>query len=70
MASSGKPKTTMAKLKREATLRERRVEKATRKRIRKQEALLGPPQPDELDPEEVDIDPDLVTPEPQHGAGL
>ncbi len=35
MASSGKPKTTMAKLKREATLRERRVEKATRKRIRK-----------------------------------
>ncbi len=41
MASSGKPKTTMAKLKREATLRERRAEKATRKRIRK----LNPPDP-------------------------
>lgn len=36
MASSGKPKTTMAKLKREATLRERRLDKAARKEIRKQ----------------------------------
>ena len=70
MASSGKPKTTMAKLKREATLRERRVEKATRKRIRKQEALLGPQQPDKQDPEALDIDPDLIAPEPQLGAGL
>jgi hypothetical protein len=47
MASSGKPKTTMAKLQREARLRERRSEKAARKEIRKQ-AQLYPSQPDEL----------------------
>jgi hypothetical protein len=35
MASSGKKKTTMAKLARESRLRERRVEKAARKRARK-----------------------------------
>jgi hypothetical protein len=85
MASSGKPKTTMAKLKREATLRERRVEKAARKRIRKQ-AQLDPQPLDQLDPEAldiddseavdiddpeaVDVDPDLSAPEPQIGAGL
>ncbi|WP_249011478.1 hypothetical protein [Conexibacter sp. DBS9H8] len=36
MASSGKPKTTMAKLQREAALRERRAEKAARKQIRRE----------------------------------
>lgn len=36
MASSGKTKTTMAKLQREANLRERRMAKASRKRIRKE----------------------------------
>jgi hypothetical protein len=35
MASSGKKKTTMAKLSRESRLRERRVEKAARKNARK-----------------------------------
>ena len=35
MASTGKKKTTMAKLAREARLRERRVEKEARKRARK-----------------------------------
>ena len=38
MASSGKHKTTMAKLSREAKLRERRVEKNQRKQIRKEVA--------------------------------
>jgi hypothetical protein len=48
MASTGKPKTTRAKLQREATLRERRLEKAVRKQVRKQ-AALDPDQPDELE---------------------
>lgn len=39
MASSGKRKTTMAKLQRETKLRERRAEKETRKQIRKASAL-------------------------------
>jgi hypothetical protein len=62
MASSGKPKTTMAKLKREATLRERRLDKAVRKQIRKQ-AQLEPDPPVELDPDAPEIDPDLEAPE-------
>ena len=48
MASSGKPKTTRAKLQREAVLRERRLDKAARKQSRKQ-ALLDPSLPDEFD---------------------
>jgi hypothetical protein len=36
MASSGKKKTTMAKLSRESRLRERRLEKRARKELRKQ----------------------------------
>ena len=36
MASSGKKKTTMAKLNREAKMRERRMDKAARKDARKQ----------------------------------
>ena len=40
MASSGKKKTTMAKLNRERTLRERRVEKQAKKDARKQASTL------------------------------
>jgi hypothetical protein len=40
MASTGKKKTTMAKLARESKLRERRVEKAERKRARKDAAAF------------------------------
>ncbi|MEA2443498.1 MAG: hypothetical protein QOJ12_790 [Thermoleophilales bacterium] len=40
MASSGKRKTTMAKLNREAKLRDRRVEKAARKDARKRAAAM------------------------------
>jgi hypothetical protein len=54
MASSGKRKTTMAKLARESRLRERRVEKEARKRARKDAAarVLGPP----VDPSPTDGD--------------
>lgn len=40
MASTGKKKTTMAKLARESKLRERRMEKAERKRARKDAAAF------------------------------
>jgi hypothetical protein len=42
MASRGKKKTTMAKLSREARLRERRVEKQARKEARRDAAALEP----------------------------
>ena len=45
MASTGKKKTTMAKLARESRLRERRLEKQARKNARKQAALDPPAQP-------------------------
>jgi len=45
MASSGKKKTTMAKLNRERKLRERRVDKQAKKDARK---LAGPDQHDQL----------------------
>ena len=44
MASTGKKKTTMAKLARESRLRERRVEKQARKDARKQAAAHPPGQ--------------------------
>jgi hypothetical protein len=44
MASSGKRKTTMAKLNREGKLRERRMEKLARKEARKLKASLGEPE--------------------------
>ena len=44
MASTGKKKTTMAKLARESRLRERRAEKEARKQARKQ-AAAHPPRP-------------------------
>ena len=45
MASSGKRKTTMAKLNRERRLLERRIEKKARKDARKRAAALGEPAP-------------------------
>jgi hypothetical protein len=48
MASKGKKKTTMAKLNREAKLRERRIEKQARKDARKREPaeqLAAPSEP-------------------------
>ncbi len=64
MASGGRPKTTMAKLQREAALRERRSEKAARKRIRRQ-AQLDPVRPDEVEHEAPDDDADATTAEPE-----
>ncbi len=54
MASSGKKKTTMAKLSRESRLRERRVEKKARKEARK----LAASQPDQPDDELSEFDQD------------
>jgi hypothetical protein len=45
MASNAKRKTTMAKLNREAALRERRARKQARKDARKLEAAAPPPEP-------------------------
>ncbi|MFZ0376885.1 MAG: hypothetical protein WCD11_19705 [Solirubrobacteraceae bacterium] len=47
MASTGKKKTTMAKLARESRLRERRVEKEARKQARKRAAAYPADQPSE-----------------------
>jgi hypothetical protein len=41
MASSGKKKTTMAKLSRENRQREKRAQKAARAAVRKREGVLG-----------------------------
>jgi hypothetical protein len=45
MASTGKKKTTMAKLARESRLRERRLEKQVRKDARKRAAAHPPDRP-------------------------
>jgi hypothetical protein len=45
MASRGKKKTTMAKLNREAKLRERRLDKQARKDTRRREAAEQPAEP-------------------------
>jgi hypothetical protein len=50
MASSGKKKTTMAKLNRESKLRERRLDKQARKDARKRGLDPHPNSPDLLDP--------------------
>jgi hypothetical protein len=52
MASSGKKKTTMAKLARESRLRERRAAKAARKDARKLAQANGPELPAEAVSEE------------------
>lgn len=49
MASSGKKKTTMAKLTRESRLRERRQDKQAKKDARKQALTDHPDQPDQPD---------------------
>ena len=62
MASSGKKKTTMAKLDRERRMREKRMDKQARKDRRK--ALAGvPAESDEtlVGPEADDADPALLT---------
>jgi hypothetical protein len=51
MASSGKKKTTMAKLNRESKMRERRLDKQARKDARKLAAAAGPETPAEALPE-------------------
>lgn len=50
MASTGKKKTTMAKLARESKLRERRLEKQARKLARKDASAQAPGQPDDHAP--------------------
>jgi hypothetical protein len=50
MASSGKRKTTMAKLNRERRLLERRLEKQAKKLARKQQAAAHPTEPSEDPP--------------------
>ena len=63
MASSGKKKTTMAKLARESKLRERRMEKQARKDARKHAAATEP-QPDGTGEISAPPDPDAVAPVP------
>jgi len=46
MASSSKKRTTMAKMNREAAVRDKRIRKAARKEARRLEAA-APPRPDE-----------------------
>ena len=50
MASSGKKKTTMAKLARESRLRERRLDKQARKDARKYSAAHPSPEREPADP--------------------
>jgi hypothetical protein len=56
MASSGKKKTTMAKLTRERRLRERRIDKQARKDARR----LNPPGPDDQPAEVVAANSELI----------
>ncbi len=70
MASSGKPKTTIGKIQREAARRERRIEKAARKQTRKQGAQLNPQLGDGLDPEAPDGGASASPSEQARGAGL
>jgi hypothetical protein len=61
MASSGKRKTTMAKLNRESKLRERRAEKAARKDARKRAAAL-PDEPSDAMTSDDPVETDDVAP--------
>jgi hypothetical protein len=56
MASSGKRKTTMAKLARESRLRERRMEKKARKDARRYAAEHPQPEREHDDPSDVSLD--------------
>jgi hypothetical protein len=55
MASNAKRKTTMAKLNREAKLREKRAEKKARKDARKHAAANPPEEPVEPTADEVEL---------------
>jgi len=66
MASAGKRKTTMAKLNREAKLRERRLLKQTSKDARKQARRDG--LPDEAQPQLGPLDEPPADPDPGHPA--
>ena len=50
MASSSKKRTTMAKLNREASLRDKRIRKAARKEARRLEGPETPPAPEPREP--------------------
>jgi hypothetical protein len=67
MASTGKKKTTMAKLARESRLRERRLEKQERKRARKFAAANPPAEPEEYPGAESDDSPEAEPDEPREG---
>ena len=54
MASSGKKKTTMAKLTRESRLRERRAEKQAKKAARKEASVDQPEQGDALRSDDIE----------------
>ena len=62
MASSGKKKTTMAKLQRESRLRERRMEKDARKRARR-DAATHPTSHVDAPPGEGDATEEVVSPD-------
>ena len=58
MASSSKKRTTMAKLNREASLRDKRIRKAARKEARRLEGPETPPAPEPREPHTDIGDPD------------
>ena len=64
MASSSKKKTTMAKLNREAAVRERRLRKQAKKDARKQAAAAGPSQPEDVPGAPSDDSPSDAAPQP------
>jgi len=69
MASSSKKKTTMAKLNREAAVRERRHRKKLKKDARKQAAVLGLTEPTSEMPVDDELtDDDLQTTSPTSSA--
>ena len=64
MASSGKKKTTMAKLNRESKLRERRLDKQARKDARKHAAAGNPGGPSDMPTSQTDQPAPPATAEP------
>jgi hypothetical protein len=64
MASSSKKKTTMAKLNREAAVRERRLRKQAKKEARKQAAAGAPSQPDDTPGARSEDSPSEAAPQP------
>ena len=70
MASSGKKKTTMAKLNRESRMRERRIDKQARKDARKQAAAESPGAADPTLTGQTDEPVGLDSPEPTQEAGI